>query len=216
MIADMPDPSAISSKEQAETDLIRAQIAKLEREGHPPAFGLRLLELIKLGGSLILGAGGVIAAITGYQMSEVKKERVELEFAQKQSELNTLNAQYQQRKADYDKLGADLKALSNELDERAKVAADATAKVERTHSQLLALRAEVEQSGRLSDATTRKLQGAIDDADSAKAATQKRDADLAKTKAEVQRLSLRQVELSRVTDQLNQRAQRATQPAAAE
>lgn len=211
----MPDTQPLSSKEQAETDLIRAQIAKLERESQPAAFGSRLLELIKLGGSLILGAGGVIAAITGYQMSEVKKERVEFEFEQKQAELKTLNDQYQQRKADYDKLGADLKALSNSLDERAKVAADATEKVERTHNQLLELRAEVEQSGRLSAATARKLNGAIDDANSAKAATQRRDADLAKTKAEIERLSVQQVALSKVSDQLNARAQRAIQTSTA-
>jgi chromosome segregation ATPase len=158
---------------------------------------------------LILGAGGVIAAITGYQMSEVKKERLELEYAQKQAELKDLNTQYEQRKADYDKLGTALKALSTDLDERAQAASDATAKVERTHSQLIALRDEVQHAGQLTPATSRRLQGAIDDADSAKTATLKRDADLAKTKAEIQRLSVQQVELSRVTDQLNLRAQRA-------
>jgi chromosome segregation ATPase len=196
----MPDAGPPTSKEQAETELIRAQIAKLEREGQPSPFSIRLVEVIKVVGSLILGLGGVTAAITGYQMSEIKNARLELEYAQKQAQLEGLNVQYERRRADYEKLSEDLKRLSLQLEGREKSVAEASASVERTHDQLLALRSE------LPSTSSRKLSEAIDDAAHAKSAIKVRDQDYERTKAEIKRLSIQQSALAAEDAQLNQRA----------
>jgi hypothetical protein len=74
---------------QAETEKIRAEIAKMERESEvrKSKIGEFIIEGIKVFGALVLGAGGVIAAYSGYQLSEVKKERLELEATKAQERL---------------------------------------------------------------------------------------------------------------------------------
>src|SRR5262245_22463156 len=84
-------------KEAAEIALIRAQVAKLEREGETQPLLGRLTEFLKVAGALILGAGGVTAAITGYQMSEVKNERLVLAAERKQGELSAIEVQLAKR-----------------------------------------------------------------------------------------------------------------------
>jgi chromosome segregation ATPase len=186
-----------NGKEQAEIELIRAQVAKLERDNAPPPLSTKLIELVKVIGSLILGAGGVVAFITGYQMNEVKSARLELEYAQKQEALDELNKQYQLRQSDFDKLSEALKRLNTDLEQREKATALAAASVENTHQQLVALRDEVEKGGvRLSQDTSAKLRKAIDEAQHVRDVTKAGDAALATTKAEVLRLSEQQQQAS--------------------
>jgi DNA gyrase/topoisomerase IV subunit A len=48
------------------------------------------IEAIKVVGAFVLGVGGMTAAITGYQISEVKKERMDLEISKIHTELEEL------------------------------------------------------------------------------------------------------------------------------
>jgi DNA repair exonuclease SbcCD ATPase subunit len=177
-----------SSKETAEIALIQAQIAKLEHERRPAPLSA-FSEVIKVVGSLILGLGGVTAAVTGYQMSEIKTERAELALERKQADLAALEQQYLQRKADFDKLGAELAALNETLAARQKEFAATAASVEHIRDQLVALREETSRRGQLSPETSQRLQAAIRDADQAKTATDKSKAEFEQTKAAVQRMS---------------------------
>jgi chromosome segregation ATPase len=177
-----------SNKEAAEIDLIRAEIAKLERESRPAPFAA-LTDVIKVVGSLILGLGGVTAAVTGYQMSEIKKERTELAFEKKQAELEALEAQYLQRKAAYDKLGTELAELDRSLQSRQNEFAETAASVQRIREQLVALRDEVSRRGQLSADASKRLELAIENADNVKTANESRKADFDQTKATVKRLT---------------------------
>ena len=74
-------------KIEAEIDHIQAQTAKAtaeaakadaDRKSSQKSRGYWLVEGTKVFGALIIGAGGIMAAITGYQLTEVKKEKMEL------------------------------------------------------------------------------------------------------------------------------------------
>ena len=176
------------SKEAAEIELIQAQIAKLEHDRRPTPVA-SFLDVVKVVGSLILGLGGVTAAVTGYQMSEIKTERAELALERKQADLAELEEQYLRRKADYEELGADLAELNRTLEARQKEFAATAASVEHIRDQLVALKEDTSRRGQLSVETSQRLQAAINDADQAKTATDKRKAEFEQTKAVVQRLS---------------------------
>lgn len=143
------------SKEAAEIALIEAQIAKLELERRPAPLAA-LSDVIKVVGSLILGLGGVTAAVTGYQITEIKTERAELALERKQADLGALEAQYLQRKADYDKLGNDLAELNQTLAARQKEFSATAASVEHIRDQLVALKEETSRRGQLSPAPTKR------------------------------------------------------------
>lgn len=83
------------NKLEAEIANLQAQTAKIDEERRSLSKSWRdwLPETIKVVGALVLGAGGVTAAITGYQMSEVKKERTDFEIVRAKSELDDLNKQ---------------------------------------------------------------------------------------------------------------------------
>ena len=70
----------------AETRLIEAQIAKIQWETAPQSslqrLGSGIMEFVKVTGALVIGFGGIVAAVTGYQLYEVKKEKLLLENAQ--------------------------------------------------------------------------------------------------------------------------------------
>lgn len=110
---------------QAETEKIRAEIAKMERECEvrKSKLGEFIIEGIKVFGALVLGAGGVIAAYSGYQLSEVKKERLELEatkvqeqLAQTTLELNTVVSNRKKAKKILAAMTSQLAATRSELD----------------------------------------------------------------------------------------------------
>lgn len=184
----MPDAPPSTSKEAAEIALIHAQIAKLEHERRPAPL-TAISDVIKVVGSLILGLGGVTAAITGYQISEIKTERAELALDKKQADLDALEQQHRLRKQDFDRLGVELAELNRSLEARQREFAETAASVEHIHDQLVALKEETTRRGQLTPETSQRLQAAIVDADRAKAATDQRKADFEQTKATVQRLS---------------------------
>lgn len=49
------------------------------------------VEVVKVVGAIVLGAGGLVAAFTGYQLSELKKERTDLEIVKARDQLAALN-----------------------------------------------------------------------------------------------------------------------------
>ena len=95
------------NKTEAEIAYLRAQAAKLDadRALARPRLGGSITELVKIIGALIIGAGGVVAAFTGYQLTEVKKERMQLEIdglERKVKEQNEQLLEGTRRKTDLD------------------------------------------------------------------------------------------------------------------
>lgn len=83
---------------QAQTSKAAAETAKLEadRTTSKRSLGHTFTESLKVFGALIVGAGGVMTAVTGYQLAEIRKEKMELsmeklgkELRQKSDELET-------------------------------------------------------------------------------------------------------------------------------
>ncbi|MGH8432240.1 MAG: hypothetical protein ACREUF_17740, partial [Solimonas sp.] len=66
-------------KEQLEMDLLAAQKDKLLAEIGVLRRTTPMTEAIKIIGSMILGIGGAIAAVAGFQLAEVKAEKFKLE-----------------------------------------------------------------------------------------------------------------------------------------
>ncbi|HEV2839861.1 MAG TPA: acyl carrier protein [Chthoniobacterales bacterium] len=67
-------------KLQAEIDHIKAQTAKVdaERKSSQRSWRHFVVEGVKVVGAVVIGVGGFMAAFTGYQLAEVKKEKTEL------------------------------------------------------------------------------------------------------------------------------------------
>lgn len=108
----------------AQTEKLRAELAAInaERQSKNPKFGGFLIESIKVIGALILGAGGVIAAFSGYQLSEVKKERYELDARKALEEANrtklevaTLNSERNKAQESFNAISSQLAATQTEF-----------------------------------------------------------------------------------------------------
>jgi hypothetical protein len=82
-------------KLEAEIVNLQAQTAKIDAEEKNLRKSWRewILEATKIVGALVLGVGGITAAITGYQISEVKKERTDFEIVKEKAELEDLRLQ---------------------------------------------------------------------------------------------------------------------------
>lgn len=187
--------SGTGAKEAAEIALIRAQTAKLEQEGNgQPVLG-RLTEFLKVAGALILGAGGVTAAITGYQMNEVKNERLVLAAEKKQLELSTIEAELAERQAQYTKLGDDLDKLNESLKSRQSDYDKLVDTVNQLQEQLVLARNEVPRSGSPGAASAR-IDAAIRNAGEARAAVETRSREFKTLRSEVDRLSKTQHNLA--------------------
>jgi DNA repair exonuclease SbcCD ATPase subunit len=106
-------------KLEAEITNLEAQTAKIDAERYSFTRSWRdwVLEATKLVGALVLGAGGITAAITGYQLSEVKKERTDFETAQAQAKLDELNLKKASTQEQLDSINRDLKVLQTSLEE---------------------------------------------------------------------------------------------------
>jgi hypothetical protein len=74
---------------QAQTSKAAAETAKLQAEQKTAqrTFGGFFVESLKVFGALIVGAGGVMTAITGYQLAEIRKEKMELSMEKLSKEL---------------------------------------------------------------------------------------------------------------------------------
>src|SRR5262245_53676097 len=96
---------------QAQTAKAQAEAAKLELEKKNLTGSWRdfTIEAVKVASAVILGLGGITAAITGYQLSEVRKEKAELEITKDTQQLRELDLQ---RKSAQE----DLKTINSQLD----------------------------------------------------------------------------------------------------
>lgn len=112
-------------KLQAEIAYLQAQASKLQSEEKKlgKTRGQWVVDGVKVIGALILGAGGVIATFTGYQLTELRKERMQLEIDRQGQQLD----EARHRKADLDnalkvaqlqfeKTKADLASVANQLE----------------------------------------------------------------------------------------------------
>lgn len=154
-------------KLEAEIVNLQAQTAKIDTEKDNLRKSWRdwIVETIKVVGALVLGAGGITAAITGYQISEVKKERTDFEVIKAKAELDDLNLQKvstQQQlasiKAEVEALQTSLEAArkaksdnSGFLDEAINRASDIGNAVAKTNAQLRSVDSSAQQSHKLSD-----------------------------------------------------------------
>ena len=75
------------AKQQLELELLRAQLVQLARTNKPTSPIAHATNLIKVLGSIVLGIGGISAAITGYQLNELKNERLMLSMEKEQQKL---------------------------------------------------------------------------------------------------------------------------------
>lgn len=101
---------AQAKKAFADAEKAEAERAALKRGWHE-----WFLEAVKIIGAIALGAGGVTAAITGYQISEVKKERMDLEVAKGKLAIDELNAQRTSALGELAKIQARADALATNL-----------------------------------------------------------------------------------------------------
>jgi chromosome segregation ATPase len=93
----MPNPT--EAKLAAEAAYFEAQTTKIHKELQPPPKSSQLrktlIETLALLSSLIFGVGGFVTAVTGYQLTEARKERVEAEITKRQADLDQLERTYQ-------------------------------------------------------------------------------------------------------------------------
>jgi hypothetical protein len=113
-------------KIEAEIVNLQAQTAKIDTERTSLKKSWRdwVLEAIKVVGALVLGAGGITAAITGYQLSEVKKERTDLEITKSQARLDELKAQKDATQQQLTSIKAEIEALQTSLEAARKAKTD--------------------------------------------------------------------------------------------
>lgn len=102
-----------TTKEQADIELAVAQRQKVLAEIEVLRRTTPLTETIKLIGSMVLGIGGAVAAIAGFQLAEVKAEKLKAEASA--AEKARAAAQ-----ADVDRLNASRTTLSREIGELQK------------------------------------------------------------------------------------------------
>jgi len=90
LLAEIENLRAQAEKAKADSEKTSAERAHLKRSTWEWS-----LEAIKLLGAVILGVGGVMAAISGYQLSEAKKALTDLAIARDTTELAALTSQKQ-------------------------------------------------------------------------------------------------------------------------
>ena len=104
----------------AEIALLDAQALKARKDAEIASSSAKsktsLIEVIKLFGSLILGIGGITAVITGYQLTEVKKERMELEIQKREKDLAETSVALQTAQKDLDQTSTQIANLRTELE----------------------------------------------------------------------------------------------------
>ena len=145
-----------TTKEQADIELAVAQRQKVLAEIEVLRRTTPLTETIKLIGSMVLGIGGAVAAIAGFQLAEVKAEK----FKAEASAAEKARAASQ---ADVDRLNSSRTALSREIGELQKSLQGAKRDYAEISDRLAAAERET-QSPALSS-TLKNLQQSVNAAD---------------------------------------------------
>ena len=103
---------------QAQTAKALSDAAKIDAEKNSLQKSWRdsILEATKVFGALVLGAGGITAAITGYQISEVRKEKMELEISKGRAQLDDLNVQKASTQQQLVAIKAEVEGLQTSLE----------------------------------------------------------------------------------------------------
>jgi len=114
-------------KLEAEIANLEAEAAKADAERGNLRRSWRdwVLEITKLVGALVLGAGGITTAITGYQRSQLKKERTDFETLKVQAALKGLKEQKESALNDLAAINAQIRELETSLEGARKGKADA-------------------------------------------------------------------------------------------
>ena len=103
----------------AEIAMLDAQAIKARKDAELASSAAKsktsIIEVIKLFGSLILGIGGITAVITGYQLTEVKKERMELEIQKREKDLEQTSAALLAAQQELDQTSTQIATLRTEL-----------------------------------------------------------------------------------------------------
>jgi LAS superfamily LD-carboxypeptidase LdcB len=137
-----------AEKTQAETDKLRCEASVIDRQ----AKSARLIEPLKLFGAAVLGIGGVVAAVTQYEVAELRAKDAQLEKSRAEKARD--DAESAASQAIGRQRQADLKvAEATRVSQQAEAAASAaTARAEQAQKELVAIRASVEQTKKLHDA----------------------------------------------------------------
>jgi hypothetical protein len=107
-------------KNQAEKDLLVVQKQKVLAEIDVLRRTTPLAESIKVFGSMVLGIGGAVAAVAGFQLAEVKAEKYKLEAAVAEKSRNAAAEEFKTLTVSRDKL----KAEADELFQKVQTAKD--------------------------------------------------------------------------------------------
>lgn len=89
-------------KAQLERELLAAQKEKVSAEIEMLRRTTPLTETIKVAGSMVLGIGGAIAAVAGFQLAEVKAEKLKHESALAEGNLQRVKAEVKELNASRD------------------------------------------------------------------------------------------------------------------
>jgi len=138
---------------RAQLDKLQAEIRKLECEAEAVARhgrGLARAELVKVFGAVLLGAGGVLAAWTQFEVSELKAKaaRQELESAEKAkteslAAVQAASAQFAQARAQAASAQQDLAAARRTKDDVDRAVREAQARRDAAAQEVLALQTRV-------------------------------------------------------------------------
>jgi len=152
------------AKLAAEVELLRAQIKKTDKEAKPGGLLAGLSEVAKVVGAVILGLGGTMAAITGYQSAELRKEKMELdmqktagELEKAQTLLTNTQAEYARTLTEFQTLQAQLGSLKRDLDQSPSVSAPARASLEKTIVQTDAATSAMQERRQTLDKNLRSM-----------------------------------------------------------
>jgi hypothetical protein len=89
----LPGREMAPERQELELALLRAQLVQATRINRSPGIVSNVTSVVKVVGSIILGLGGISAAITGYQLNELKNERLLLSMEKEEQKLASLREQ---------------------------------------------------------------------------------------------------------------------------
>ena len=155
-------------KVEAEVAYLQAQASKLQAEEKKlgRTRGAWVVDGVKVIGALILGAGGVIATFTGYQLTELRKERMQLEIDRQVQQLDEarhrkadLDSALTAAQAQFEKTKADLASVATQLEAAKTNSPTDTASLDAAIAETKQISKEVNSAAaQLDDRTKSQLQ----------------------------------------------------------